>query len=99
MHGYGFSDSLVLFNLVSIEVDVLIFHLSFGICKTTNKIVYSMVFIPLKSLLLLSGSHVSSWKTKNDTRVEARYSALAEIPFQLHEIFSDFQSGLNCAHS
>ena len=99
MHVHGFSDSLVLFNLVSIEVDVLIFHLSFGICKTTNKIPYSMAFIPLKSLLLLSVSHVTSWKTKNDTHVEARYSALAEIPFQLHEIFSDFQSVLNCAQS
>ena len=61
---HGFSDSLVLFNLVCIEVDVLILHLSFEICETTNKILYFISFAPLKSLLL-RGSHLVPWKTKS----------------------------------
>ena len=52
VHVHGRSDSLVLFNLVCIEVDVLIFHLSFEICETMNKILYFISFIILKSLLL-----------------------------------------------
>ena len=49
---HGFSDSLVLFNLICIEVDVLILHLSFQVRWTTNKILYFIALIPLKSLLL-----------------------------------------------
>ena len=49
---HGYSDSLVLFNLVCIEVDVLILNPSFKTCETTNKILYFISFIPLKSLLL-----------------------------------------------
>ena len=86
MHFHGRSDSLVLFNLVCIEVDVLIFHLSFEICETMNKILYFRQ--PCCFL-----------ENKIAGHVEARYSALAEVPFRLHEIFSDFQSGLNCAPS
>ena len=50
-------------------------------------IFYFIALIPLKSLLLPSGSHIVSC-----------FSARAEIPFQLHVIFSDFLarlSGLN----
>ena len=35
---HGFSVSLLLFNLVCVEVDVLIFYLSVKICKTADKI-------------------------------------------------------------
>ena len=94
---HGFPDSLVLFNLICIEVDVLTLYLSFEIRETMNKILYFIALIPLKSLLLPSGSHIVSC-----------FSARAEIPFRLHEIFSDFlarlskpgwdfQPGLNCA--
>ena len=62
---HGFFDSLVVFNLVCIGVDVLKFHLIFDICETTNKILYSIVFTLLKSLLLLGGRHNCSWKTKS----------------------------------
>ena len=50
-------------------------------------------FIPLKSLLLCSSSHLVSWN-KITARVQAHFSARAEIPFRLHEIFSDFQARL-----
>ena len=74
---HGFPNSLVLFNLICIEVDVLALYLSFEIRETMNTILYFIVLIPLKSLLLPSGSHIVSC-----------FSSRAEIPFQLHEIFS-----------
>ena len=94
VHVHGFSDSLVLFNLVCIEVDVLIFHLSFDNCERTNKILYSIAFIPLKSQ-----QPCYFLPNKITAHVEARYSARAEVPFRLHGSFSDFQSELNCAPS
>ena len=57
---HGFPDSLVLFNLICIEVDVLTLYLSFEIRETMNKILYFIALIPLKSLLLPSGSHIVS---------------------------------------
>ena len=69
---HGFLDSLVLFNLICIKVDVLTLYLSFEIRRTMNTILYFIALIPLKSLLLPSGY----------------FSARAEIPFRLHEIFS-----------
>ena len=48
-----------------------------------NTILYFIALIQLKTLLLLSGSHIVSC-----------FSARAEIPFQLHEIFSDFLARL-----
>ena len=86
---HGFLDSVVLFNLICSEVDVLILFLSFEIRETTNMILSFIALIPLKSLLSPSGSHIVSC-----------FSARAEIPFRLHEIFSDFLArlaGLNCA--
>ena len=80
---HGFPDSLVLFNLICIEVDVLTLYLSFEIRETMNTILYFIALIPLKSLLLPSGSHIVSC-----------FSARAEIPFRLHEIFSDFLARL-----
>ena len=74
---HGFLDSFVLFNLICIEVDVLTLYLSFEIRETMNTILYFIALIPLKSLLLPSGSHIVSC-----------FSALSEIPFRLHEIFS-----------
>ena len=74
---HGFLDSFVLFNLICIEVDVLTLYLSFEIRETMNTILYFIALIPLKSLLLPSGSHIVSC-----------FSARAEIPFRLHEIFS-----------
>lgn len=64
---HGFSDSLLLFKFVCIEVDVLIIHLSFEMCVATNKILYLISFIPMKSLLLCSGGHMHlvSRKTKS----------------------------------
>ena len=76
---HGFLDSVVLFNLICSEVDVLILFLSFEIRETTNMILSFIALIPLKSLLLPSGSHIVSC-----------FSARAEIPFRLHETFSDF---------
>ena len=76
---HGFPDSLALFSLIYIEVDDLILYLSFKITDTMNKILYFIALILLKSLLLPSGNHIGS-----------RFSAWAEIPFRLHEIFSDF---------
>ena len=76
---HGFLDSVALFNLICSEVDVLILYLSFEIRETTNKILSFIALIPLKSLLLPSGSHIVSC-----------FSARAEIPFRLHEIFSVF---------
>ena len=80
---HGFPDSLVLFNLICIEVDVLTLYLSFEIRETMNTILYFIALIPLKSLLLPSGSHIASC-----------FSARAEIPFRLHETFSDFLARL-----
>ena len=57
--------------------------MSFEIRETMNKILSFIALIPLKSLLLPSGSHIVSC-----------FSARAEIPFRLHEIFSDFLSRL-----
>ena len=57
--------------------------MSFEIRETTNKILSFFALIPLKSLLLPSGSHIVSC-----------FSARAEIPFQLQEIFSDFLARL-----
>ena len=53
-------------------------------------------FLPLimKSVLLCSGSHLVSWKTKSLSMSQAHFSAQAEISFRLHEIFSDFQARL-----
>ena len=54
-----------------------------------NKILSFIALIPLKSLLLPSGSHIVFC-----------FSVRAEIPFQLHENFLDFLAclaGLNCA--
>ena len=65
-----FPGSLVLFNLICMEVDVLTLYLSFEIRETMNTILYFVALIPLKSLLLPSGSHIVSC-----------FSALAEIPF------------------
>ena len=70
-------------NLICSEVDVFILYLSFEIRETTNKILSFIALISLKSLLLPSGSHIVSC-----------FSARAEIPFRLHEIFSDFLSRL-----
>ena len=49
---HGFPDSLVLFNLICIEVDVLTLYLSFEI---------EVDVLTLKSLLLPSGSHIVSY--------------------------------------
>ena len=76
---HGFPNSLVLFNLICIEVDVLTLYLSFEIRETMNTILYFIALIPLKSLLLPSGSHIVSC-----------FSARAEIPFRLHESFFGF---------
>ena len=73
---HGFPNSLVLFTLIRIEVDVLTLYLSFEIRETMNTILYFIAYIPLKSLLLSSGSHIVSY-----------FSSQAEIPFRLHEIF------------
>ena len=81
---HGFPDSLVLFNLICIEVDVLTLYLSFEIRQTMNTILYFIALIPLKSLLLPSGSHTVSC-----------FSARAEIPFRIHEIFSVFLARLS----
>ena len=73
-----FSDSVVLFNVIWSEVDVLILYLSFEIRETMNKIISFIALIPLKLLILPSGSHIVSC-----------FSARAEILFRLHENFSD----------
>ena len=49
-----------------------------------TKILSFIALIPLKSLLLPSGSYIVSC-----------FSARAEIPFRLHGIFSDFLARLN----
>ena len=68
---HGFLDGVVLFNLICSEVDVLILYLSFEIREKMNKILsFIALLIPLKSLLLPSGSHIVSC-----------FSARAEIPF------------------
>ena len=76
---HDFPNSLVLFNFICIEVDVLTLYPSFELKETMNTILYFIALIPLKSLLLHSGSHIVSC-----------FSARAEIPFRLHEIFSVF---------
>ena len=83
---HGFPESLVLFNLICIEVGVLTLYLSFEIRGTMNTILHFIALIPLKLLRLRSSSHIVSC-----------FSARAEIPFRLHEIFSAWgtiQSGL-----
>ena len=72
---HGFPDSLELCNLICIVVDVLTLYQSFEIREATNKILYFITLIPLKSLLLPSGSHIVFC-----------FSAGAEIPFRF--IFS-----------
>ena len=74
---HGFHDSLVMFNPICIEVDVLTLYLRFEIRETMNTILYFIALIPLKSLLLPCGSRIISC-----------FSARGEIPFRLHEIFS-----------
>ena len=74
---HGFPDCVVLFNLICIEVDVLTLYPSFEIRETMNTILYFITLIPLKSLLLPGGSHIVFC-----------FSARAEIPFRLHEMFS-----------
>ena len=76
---HGFLNSLVLFNLICIVVDVLTLYLSFVIRETMNTILCFIALIQLKSLLLPSGSHIASC-----------FSARAEIPFRLQEIFFRF---------
>ena len=51
---HGFNDSLVLFNLICIEVDALTLYMSFEIRETMNKIIYFIALIPLKPILLPS---------------------------------------------
>ena len=51
--------------------------------RVHDKILSFIAFIPLKSLLLRSGS-----------RLVSSFSARAEIPFRLHGIFSDFSARL-----
>ena len=63
---HGFPNSLVLFNLICIEVDVLALYLSFEIRETMNTILYFIALIPLKSLLLPSGSHIVSCFSARD---------------------------------
>ena len=60
----------------------LILYLSLAIRETMNKILYFIALIPLKSLLLPSGSHIVSC-----------FSARAEIPFDYMRFFSDLQLG------
>ena len=48
-----------------------------------NTILYFIAYIPLKSLLLPSGSHTFFLLFSR-----------AEIPFRLHEVFSDFLARL-----
>ena len=79
---HRFPGSLVLFKLVGIEVHVLIFHLSFDIRETMIRF-YVISFIPLKSLLLRSGSH---------KHFASSFLARAELPFRLHGIFFRFLS-------
>ena len=68
---HGFPNSLVLFNLIYIEVNVLTLYLIFEIRETMKPIFYFIALIPLKSLLLPSGIHIVSC-----------FSARAEIPFR-----------------
>ena len=80
---HGFPVCLVLFTLICIEVNVLTLYLSFEIRETMNTILYFITLIPLKSLLLPSGSHIVSC-----------FSAW----LKLHEIFSawaELHPGLN----
>ena len=49
-----------LFNLIGSEVDGLILYLSFEIREKMNKIISFIALIPLKTLLLPSGSHIVS---------------------------------------
>ena len=54
---HGVPDSLV---LICIEVDVLTLYPSFEIRETMNMILYFIALIPLKWLMLPSGSHIIS---------------------------------------
>ena len=47
----------------------------FEICEATNKILYFVSFIPLKSLLLCSSSQLVSWKTKSLHMSELTFQA------------------------
>ena len=58
-------------------------YMSFEIRETVNKILSFIVLIPLKLLLLPSGSHIVSC-----------FSARPEILFRLHENFSYFLARL-----
>ena len=78
---HGFPDSVVLFNLICTEFDVLKLYLNFETREAMNKILSIIGLIPLKSLLLPSGNHIVSC-----------FSARAEILFRLHEIFFRFSS-------
>ena len=69
--------------LTSAMKPMFILYLSFEIRETMNNILCFITLIPLKWLLLPSGSHIVSC-----------FSTRAEIPFRLHEIFSDFQARL-----
>ena len=88
VHGFLDSVVVVLFNLICSEVDVLILYLSFEIRETTNKILSFIALIPLKSLLLPSGS-----------RFVSCFSTRAEIPFQLDEIIFRFSGPLGRAEN
>ena len=79
----AFLTALYCLTFICIEVDVLTLYLSFEIRETMNMILYFIALIPLKSLLLPRGSYIVSC-----------FSARAEIPFRLDEIFSDFLARL-----
>ena len=85
---HGLLDSIVLFNLICSDVDVLILYLCFEIRETTNKILSFIALIQLRSLLLPSSSHVVSC-----------FSARAEIPFSLREIFFRFSGKFGWAEN
>ena len=80
---HGFPNSLVLFNLIYIEVDVLTLYLSFEIRETMNTIFYVIALIPLKLLLLPSSSDCSC------------FSAQAEILFWLHDFLAHLSQAEN----
>ena len=70
-------------NVVCIEVDVLIFHLSFQLeAEITNKIFYFIALLPWNRFSFVAAA------------ILILLSARAEIPFRLHEIISDFQARL-----
>ena len=75
---HGFPNSLLLFNFICIELDVLTLYLGFEIRETMNTILYFTAIIPLKSLLLPSGSHIDRFHVT---------SSLPKQPFQLHWVW------------